>query len=223
MTTKIIIVRHGNTFTSDQTPTRVGGRTDLELVEDQRARAAGIWMKQNNIQPDVVFAAPLKRTSQTAAYICEELDINPDSIIKDESFVEVDYGPDENKTEDEVMTRLGNGDLEKGKAIIDEWNANATVPEGWKVDIQACINAWEDIAKLAETEYKGKTILIVSSNGIIRFAPYITGDFEAFAKEYKIKVTTGGLCSFEKSDEDKNWKCTNWNVKCKKIIDEQNA
>ena len=29
MTTRLIIARHGNTFEKGQTPTRVGGRTDL--------------------------------------------------------------------------------------------------------------------------------------------------------------------------------------------------
>ena len=32
MTTRIIIARHGNTFAKDETPRRVGGRTDLDIV-----------------------------------------------------------------------------------------------------------------------------------------------------------------------------------------------
>lgn len=58
MTTRLIIARHGNTFTKDQTPTRVGGRTDLPLVESERGRNIGKYLKLKDMLPDVVFAAP---------------------------------------------------------------------------------------------------------------------------------------------------------------------
>ena len=56
-------------------------------------------------------------------------------------------------------------------------------------------------------------MLIVSSNGIIRFAPYLTGDFQSFAAEHDIKVGTGCVCVFEKEDNEENFRCTAWNVK----------
>ena len=59
---------------------------------------------------------------------------------------------------------------------------------------------------------RNKNVLIVSSNGVIRFAPYITGDFAAFAKEHDIKVGTGCVCVFEKEGNNP-WKCIEWNVK----------
>ena len=37
-----MIVRHGNTFRAGETPTRVGARTDLPLVEEERARSADV-------------------------------------------------------------------------------------------------------------------------------------------------------------------------------------
>ena len=43
------------------------------------------------------------------------------------AFVEIDYGVDENKTEEEVRLRLGNGNIEKGKKIIEDWDKNAVV------------------------------------------------------------------------------------------------
>lgn len=219
MTTRILIARHGNTFTSDQTPTRVGGRTDLELTEEERARAIGKYLKSKDIMPDVVFAAPLKRTFHTAELACEELGFDKSKIVKDESFREIDYGPDENKTEEEVMLRLGNGDLEKGQAIIDAWNKDTTVPNGWLVNPQDYIDTWIKWGKKAETEYKDKTVMIVSSNGIMRFAPHLTGAFDEFVKDNGIKVTTGGLCIFEKEEGDANWTCVEWNTKCKKVME----
>lgn len=207
MTTRIIIARHGNTFTKDQTPTRVGGRTDLDLVETERGTNVGRYLKQENLVPDMVYAAPLKRTRKTAELAIEAMGGNIPFEL-DDSFVEIDYGPDENKTEDEVIARIG-------QEAIDKWNESAIVPDGWKVSVEGIINAWNNFAHKVEKEFKDKTVLVVSSNGIIRFAPYLTGDFEGFCREHNIKVGTGSVCVFEKEDGDKHFKCVGWNIKPK--------
>lgn len=209
MTTRIIIARHGNTFRPGETPTRVGGRTDLPLVENERGRSVGKYLRDSNLIPDVVFSGPLKRHIQTTEYAVEEMNIAKTDIKINHDFSEIDYGPDENKPEDDVIARLG-------QEAIDKWNKDATVPDGWLVDPKGIINAWQDFADNVEAEYKDKTVLLVSSNGTIRFAPYITGDFTKFSEEFDIKVTTGGVCIFEKEEGDANWKCTDWNVKCYK-------
>ena len=209
MVTRFIIARHGNTFTADQTPTRVGGKTDLPLVETQRGTYVGKYLKQENIVPNKVVSSPLKRTAETARLAIAEMGGNI-PLEFDDSFKEIDYGPDENQTEDVVIARVG-------QDAIDLWNTNVVVPNGWKVDVDGIIDNWKSWANKIETEYKGQNILIVSSNGVIRFAPYITGDFDGFAKEHDIKVTTGGVCVFEKEDGDANWKCVAWNVKPLKV------
>ena len=94
MTTRLIIARHGNTFTKDQTPTRVGGRTDLPLVESERGRNIGKYLKLKDMLPDVVFAAPLKRTMETARLAVAEMGL-PLEVQAEDCFREVDYGPDE--------------------------------------------------------------------------------------------------------------------------------
>jgi probable phosphoglycerate mutase len=230
MTTRLIIARHGNTFTKDQTPTRVGCQTDLALVEEERGTLLGRYIKEHNMLPQVVWAAPLKRTMQTAELAVREMGLDI-KIIPDHSFVEIDYGPDENKTEDEVMLRLGKTYLAKagkdvsqfseeeikarGKIVIDEWNADATVPEGWIVDPAQIIKTWQNFAAKVEQDYVGQTALIVSSNGVLRFAPYLTGNFAEFSASHDIKVGTGNLCIFEKEAGDKNWKCMGWDIKPK--------
>ena len=90
-----------------------------------------------------------------------------------------------------MRLRLGNGNIEKGKKIIEDWDKNAVVPDGWKVDPDQIIHTWLDFAE--KTVIPHQTTLLVTSNGIIRFAPYLTGDFEKFAQEHKIKVAPGGL------------------------------
>ena len=51
MVTRILIARHGNTFTKDQTPTRVGRHTDLPLVEKELSyKITGKDKKNKNIE-----------------------------------------------------------------------------------------------------------------------------------------------------------------------------
>jgi len=210
MRTRLIIARHGNTFRPEETPTRVGAKTDLPLVEEFKGRSIGRYLKEHDMIPDVIYAAPLLRTMQTARLAVQTIGLDSD-ISPLNAFVEIDYGVDENKTEEEVRLRLGNGNIEKGKKIIEDWDKNAVVPDGWKVDPDQIIHTWLDFAE--KTVIPHQTTLLVTSNGIIRFAPYLTGDFEKFAQEHKIKVAPGGLCIFDKNDGDSFWTCSAWNVK----------
>lgn len=226
MITRIIIARHGNTFAKGETPTRVGGKTDLELVENERGLKVGEFLKNQRFIPAVVFAAPLRRTMQTAKLAIEALGIHQE-VVLDESFREIDYGLDENKTEDVVVKRLGELYLARegedvsslslevinlrGEQVIEDWNSKAIVPDGWKVSPDDMINTWLSWGKKAHEKYLGKNVLIVSSNGIIRFAPYLTGDFSGFASGNDLKVGTGNICIFEKEEHEPNWKCVLWN------------
>lgn len=223
----LIIARHGNTFRPGEEPTRVGAHTDLPLVEEERARGIGRYLKQKGLMPTRILAAPLQRTLRTAELAAEELG-SPCAVQPDSRFIEVDYGPDENKTEPEVMRRLGRvaagakaaeltaAELEAlGAQAIELWNTQAIVPAGWQVEVPAIITAWQQLAaEVAE----GETLLCVSSNGVIRFAPHITGDYAGFCAEHDIKVPTGGVCIFT-CGEDGTWRCTEWGVKAfKKCI-----
>lgn len=225
----LIIARHGNTFRKGETPTRVGSRTDLELVEEERGRGIGLYLKQLGLTPNRILAAPLKRTMGTAALAAEACGATC-PVVPDHRFIEVDYGPDENKTEEEVMARLGAvacaaegidpatltpDELEtKGAAAIDLWNAEAIVPDSWKVDVEQIRSNWMSLA--AEVN-DGETLLCVSSNGTIRFAPVITGDYAAFCAEHDIKVATGGVCIFT-SEDGTTWQCKEWGVKAFKNV-----
>ncbi|MBE6417568.1 MAG: histidine phosphatase family protein [Akkermansiaceae bacterium] len=225
----LIIARHGNTSPKGETPTRVGSRTDLPLVEEERGRGIGKYLAKLGLVPTRILAAPLQRTMSTAALAAEELG-NPCPVIPDARFIEVDYGPDENHSEEETKARLGadiaraNGtdpatlsaeELDKlGEEAIEQWNAQAIVPPGWKVDVESIIRNWNELtAEIAD----GETLLCVSSNGTIRFAPYITGDYTAFCAEHDIKVATGGVCIFTSADGN-TWTCQEWGVKAFKKI-----
>ncbi len=53
--------------------------------------------------------------------------------------------------------------------------------------------------------------MVVTSNGIARFAPYITGNFDSFAQNHAIKISTGAVCVL--NFENGQWVVKDWNVK----------
>lgn len=206
MTTRLIIARHGNTFGPGDVVTRVG-RTDLPLVESglEQGRMIGRYLKREGMLPDVVYTSKLKRTIQTAEQVAAETD-TPLPRYPLEIFNEIDYGPDENKPEDEVIARLG-------AEALKAWDANGVAPPGWNVDPAGIVKNWTAFGEDVLKKHAGKTVLVVTSNGIARFAPHLTGDFEGFRAKHAIKISTGALCVFEHGGG--GWACAEWNLKPK--------
>ena len=199
---RLIIARHGNTFTADETPRRVGRRTDLPLTQTGREQAIrlGAHLRARALVPDHVIAATLKRTQETA-----QLATNSQAIETDQRFDEIDYGPDENQEEATVIARVG-------EQAMSDWNAHAIPPEGWAMDPDQIIQDWQDLAKETVTQ-PHQTTLLVTSNGIARFAPHITGDFKEFAEKHPLKLATGALGVLE--HKDGQWHVREWNTRPK--------
>ena len=207
-TTRLLIARHGNTFTPDQTPTRVGRRTDLPLVPSgqEQARRLALYLKEHNLIPDHIVTSVLKRTIEMGTLIEEILEI---SIPSETSaiFNEIDYGPDENKSEDDVIARIGT-------SAIKDWNEKAIVPQGWDVHPQKIIQDWIGFGQECTTKRVGETTLVITSNGIARFAPYLTGDFDGFTLGgHPLKISTGALCILEKTEGNSVWRIADWNIR----------
>lgn len=203
--TTLIIARHGNTFGPNDTPTRVGARTDLPLVEKgfAQGRAIGAYLKENGMIPDVVYASNLQRTQQTAEAAIKATGIsNP--IYTLDIFNEIDYGVDENQTEDTVIARIG-------EQAIKDWDEHAKVPDDWDVHPDQIIENWKNFAAQTLDTSEGETTLVVTSNGIARFAPHITDDFEGFATNHNIKMPTGALSVI--IFEDGQWTIKEWGIK----------
>lgn len=206
--TTLIIARHGNTFHSDEKPTRVGAHTDLPLVDSGKAqgRALGEWLKKNELYPEITYSSQLKRTVETAQIALATLGYNQ-PVFPLEIFNEIDYGPDENQTEDKVIARIGIDAIKK-------WDESGIVPDGWKFNPEDCIENWKNFAtQILEDgeDDDSDVVMVVTSNGIARFAPHLAGNFEEFANNNKIKLSTGalGVLKFE----DNQWVVKDWNIK----------
>ncbi|MEM7364302.1 MAG: histidine phosphatase family protein, partial [Pseudomonadota bacterium] len=184
--TTLIVARHGNTFGPNDTPTRVGARTDLPLVDSGRRQAErlGDYLLANDLQPDRVFTSTLQRTRMMATIALARCNLACDCEPRS-TFDEIDYGPDENLPESDVVARIG-------QAAIDAWNERAEVPPGWQVDPMEVISNWQRFAdELISLE--PRVVLVVTSNGIARFAPHLTGDFEGFLARFDLKLSTGAV------------------------------
>jgi broad specificity phosphatase PhoE len=162
---RLILVRHGNTFDAGETPRRVGARTDLPLSSSGRVQAEALAAQFRETRFDAAFASTLKRTRETARTILQARKESPPLLI--EPFLtEIDYGPDEDKTEDEVVARIG-------MQALKDWDESARPPPGWLVDPGAIVAAWRAcLTRLAAQE---GTVLMVTSNGIARFLPEAAG------------------------------------------------
>jgi len=198
--TKIIIIRHGNTFNKGETPTRVGARTDLPLTTEgeEQALRLGHHFKTLGVAPAQIFTSHLRRTIDTARLIC--LPLGCGTPAKQLDFLnEIDYGPDENQPEDKVIERIG-------KSALERWDEDAVMPEAWSPRPPEIILAWQNFMKDCATTYKDQTVLAVTSNGIARFGLALAEKPQGTP----LKLSTGayGILEF-----DKIWRVTHWNIR----------
>jgi broad specificity phosphatase PhoE len=190
MTSICAIVRHGNTFAPGEAPRRIGAATDLPLVESGRAQALRLadHFEGRGWRFDRVLASPLSRTRETAALILSR-QADPPAIEPCPWLAEIDHGPDENRTEPEVVARIG-------AAALAAWDAEGIAPPGWHVDAEARQVAWRAFFAARPPGMS----LLVTSNGAARLGlladPGLAGQAAVLPS---LKLATGafGLLALE--------------------------
>ncbi len=206
--TRLVIARHGNTFESGQTPRRVGARTDLPLTETgcAQGRALGLLLRARGLIPARVYTGSLRRIVETAREAMDAAGV-PETTptLRIDFLNEIDYGPDEDRTEEEVRARVG-------EDALKAWDENGTPPPGWVVDPKMIVEGWHAFARDIRREEPTGTVLAVTSNGVARFAPCLTGDMEGFRRAHPLKISTGALCVLS-SQEEGGWRVEAWNLR----------
>lgn len=202
----LLIARHGNTFDQGDEILRVGKQTNLplSLSGQAQAKALGGFLRENYSHIDQVLVSNLIRTQETAQISLGQMGLEKELYI-DSLLDEIDYGPDEGKPEADVVARLG-------EDALAQWEEKAIAPNGWKVDPDEIIQGWKNLASKIIKKYKNKkeaTVLVVTSNGIARFSPYIAGDFDSFSKTHSMKMKTGAVSCFQYVDSA--WQLKYWN------------
>lgn len=180
-----VIVRHGNTFAPGETLRRIGARTDLPLTGEgeRQASALGVHFAGLDWRFSRVLASPQSRTRKTADLILEHQSDAPLLELCD-WLREIDHGPDENQTEEQVLARIG-------RKALARWDSWAEPPPDWIVDADARRSAWRG---LFDEEQSGAT-LIVTSNGAARFALFALSTdpalVSAISERSGLKLPTG--------------------------------
>jgi broad specificity phosphatase PhoE len=177
METRLFVVRHGNTFDKGDIVTRVGGRTDLALSDSGKAQAEALAKHFADTPFATARSGPLKRTRDTANAILAAQP-SPPELLTDLFLREIDYGPDENRPEDDVIARIG-------KPALEAWERDSIVPPGWRADTAAIIGNWQEL--FHELRDEPGNHLVVTSNGIARFALHATN-----ARRPDMKLATAG-------------------------------
>lgn len=174
--TRIILMRHGNTFEEGQTPIQVGARTDLPLTAFGRAQAEKMaeYLRVNRIVPKAIFAGGLKRQTESASIIGKSFGL---SFQNTPALTEIDYGLWEGLTADAIETGWPREHA--------EWNIDAkwqtAIFQGTAEEHREHLQKWFEM--LCQ-KYPNDAVLGVTSNGLLRF----------FRNE---KVKTGHFCEFQ--------------------------
>lgn len=184
----LILARHGNTFGPGDTPVWVGANEDLPLVEAglEQSREIGRGLTAAGVVPDRIIAGPLKRTRTGAKLAGEQCGFSGEIEI-DERLREIDYGVWGGKSDAEIVERWG-------QDAIDAWRERSVIPAGagWSPSpgtLKANARAVFDAATRDRSE--DRAVLIVTSNGILRFFhDLLAGDA---ARPEDAKVKTGRL------------------------------
>ncbi len=205
MTVRLIVARHGNTFNADDIPRRIGVRTDLDLTENGKAQGTklGAALRDKNMLPDVVYTSRLKRTRQTAEAALAEAGIRR-ALHQSDMFDEIDHGPDENKTDPEIVARIG-------QMAFGQWEHENSMPRDWSPQPDVLRKRWFDFADYCEKVHDGKTVLIVTSNGIARFLPLIARNGADIVTDQNRKMSTGAYSVVEGAGG--LWMISHWNAR----------
>lgn len=159
MVRTLIILRHANTFDPGDTVTRVGARTDLPLSSSGRVQADSLARSfAGGPAFDRILAGPLRRTLETADTIA-----GAGAVTVSEALREIDYGPDENRPEADVIARIG-------ADALRAWEEAAIAPAGWRVDPDGRTRMWRELFDEIAAMPDGSRVLAVTSNGVARFA-----------------------------------------------------
>ena len=200
--TNIVFVRHGNTFKKGDVLLRVGSRTDLDLVESEKGTKAGQYIAKQGYEINAIYSGPLKRHIQTASLIAKQVNISPDDICIAEALNELDYGSHDGMPEEEVINLVG-------EQALKNWDETATPPPEWNVDVDNIKGNLSAFLQMIIQHHQGEDVVVVTSNGLLRFLPFIIG---AEATTLTLKVATGGIVELQ-STGSWGWKVKTWGVK----------
>ena len=167
MTTRVIIVRHGQSSYNAQK--KIQGRCDESvLTEKGRVDAETVGTALSRLNVDAFYSSPLQRAKSTAQIIQSCLE-NPPTLQATDKLMEIDLPLWENLPKFEVEKRFPE-DYRCWKERPHEFKMLLSTPEGQREHFpvlslyEQAQQFWQEILR----QHQGQTVLIVAHNGINR-------------------------------------------------------
>jgi probable phosphoglycerate mutase len=205
---KIILSRHGNTFSASDPVVWVGATQDLPLVDSGilQAKCLAQALQKSEIHPKAVYCGPLRRTREYAAVVLEQLHSSLKPII-DARLNEIDYGNWAGLSNTQIQ-EIDEGDELAAWENLSVWPKIAR----WSGSPTQMINEVKTFSRGLAAQYDPTdTILVITSNGRLRyFLKLIPGLFEQYVKNKAFKVATGNICLMT---YERKWQIKFWNKK----------
>lgn len=179
---RLFLARHGNTFNEGDKVVMVGAKTNLPLTSfgHQQAFNLSEFFKNQDIHLDKVYCGSLLRQQETASAISQDV------IAHVAALDELDYGPWEGLTDDEIRAQW--------PQEFENWDKKGIWPHhlfGMSFEHKKdLIQKWVNQIVSNQDE----TVLAVSSGGIIRLFLFLIPDIWNNIDFKKYKVKTGHVC-----------------------------
>ncbi len=212
---RIIFARHGNTFAPGDRVVWIGAGDDVPLVAKGRkqARRVAQALAAARVAPERIFCASLRRTREHAEIIARELGLDA-APVADRRLNEIDYGTWAGRTSAELAERPGLEAQIKAWSEADVWPRDA----GWDSSEAEIRRAAADFMNDITGEYhEHEVLLVVTSNGVLRFFPRSVGLVRTEAAERKsFQMKTGHVGVMACRKERFSLAC--WNVPPEAIV-----
>jgi broad specificity phosphatase PhoE len=149
-TTRIFLVRHGGTTSSDAN--RFAGASDPELSDAGRSQAAALSKRLATTQIDAAYCSDMKRAVATAESICAPHNLTP---IRLPALREINHGHWEGQIHKEVEQKFA--------GEFQAWSADPLgyAPPGGETGLSVLARSLPAITQIVR-EHAGKSVLVVS-------------------------------------------------------------
>jgi probable phosphoglycerate mutase len=191
---RLYLLRHGNTFEAGETPVQVGAGTDIELTARGREQASNFaaLLKQEQITPTHIYSGHLKRQKQTAEIIAQELKCEDRCSIGLAALNEIDYGSWEGLSVESIQDIAPQQYRDWSEAAVWPGDVFEGTLSRHLAEMKSFLN------QLLESYSPNDTVVVVSSNGILRFfRSFDSEDWKGIIARREVeqsKVKTGSYC-----------------------------
>lgn len=192
---RLILGRHGNTFTPAEKAVWIGARSDLPLVAAGcvQARRLGQVLRDAKVALAAIYCGSLQRTRRHAEIVAQQAGAPLTPIIAP-ALVEIDYGQWEGLSSEEISAKYGSEELEA-------WEQHSIWPRsaGWRPSEEVVARRITEFARSLVADHgEDEVVLAITSNGILRYALRLApGAFDAHVQARNVKVATGHVCVIE--------------------------